>query len=252
MNKSAKKNEEGPILFKGAMVRAIVNGQKIMTRRVRGLGEINKDPYNYQLVECSPKDGSAVFADPEGFGKSLRCPYGHVGKKLWVRETWTAAYGCGSYENPTEGWGYFKWDEKLYGKMTADGIVKETAHSGMCLFYRADGEDALPAEFSMPHGNEIGWRPSIHMPMWASRITLRVNAVRVERLQEITEADAIAEGIVREDSAYAIYLDDGVAFRCATAREVFAQLWEHINGAGSWDTNPWVWVVGFEVEGVRK
>ena len=125
-----------------------------------------------------------------------RCPYGQPGDRLWVRETF----------------GHFERNENFA--------------PGCEVFYRADGE-SLALE---------PWRPSIHMPRWASRITLEVTGVRVERLQGISEADAIAEGVRNS-----LHLPGG-----RFARENFEHLWWTVNGDGSWESNPWVWVVEFK------
>jgi hypothetical protein len=113
------------------------------------------------------------------------------------------------------------------------------------VFYRADFQPRYGAwerDDSPDHVTRIErWRPSIHMPRWASRITLEVTDVRVERLQDITEEDAKAEGA----EARAHGVDDAAAFGLRH-RVGFADLWESINGAGSWDANPWVWRIAFK------
>ena len=102
--------------------------------------------------------------------------------------------------------------------------------------YRADYPESKPGE---------GWKPSIHMPRHLSRILLEVIAVSVERLQDISEADAQAEGIERAGECnWRDYLDDGNDF--TGARYSYRSLWEQIHGPGSWDANPWVWVVEFK------
>ena len=125
-----------------------------------------------------------------------RCPHGQPGDRLWVRETF----------------GHFERNENFA--------------PGCEVFYRADGE-SLAME---------PWRPSIHMPRWASRITLEIARVRVERLRACNEADAIAEG--------APWAACG-APQEGSHKAGFAQLWEQINGHGSWEANPWVWVIEF-------
>ena len=147
------------------------------------------------------------------FVKMIPCPYGQPGDRLWVRETF----------------GHFERNENFA--------------PGCDVFYRADGE-SLAVE---------PWRPSIHMPRWASRITLEVTGVRVERLQDISEADARAEGIfphvrggwhwLKHDSSN---LDDWNQFGYKTAALAFRALWVSINGPDNWAENPWVWVVEFK------
>lgn len=134
------------------------------------------------------------------FNDYHRCPYGQPGDRLWVRETW---------QN---------------GLPLPDG--KSIPH------YRADRDQAQLDAYT---GN---WRPSIFMPRWASRITLEIESVRVERLQEISEGDAYAEGIevVPED----FYSQSGEA-----SRKAYKRLWESINGDKSWSLNPWVWKIPF-------
>jgi hypothetical protein len=144
-------------------------------------------------------------------------PYGKPGDLLWVRETWGAVWPA---------------DEPVPLRQCE-------------IEYRADlppGCTDRPGEWPADEGNgpEVPkWRPSIHMPRWASRITLRITDIRVERLQDITENDAKAEGcdpVVHPDGAV----------DCGTRKTTFAKLWNHINGPGAWDENPWVWVISFE------
>lgn len=198
--------------FNVDMVRAILDGRKTQTRRV-----VKPQPSN-------PHPGILVWKNDEHFPETTfpkwmaeRCPYGQPGNRLWVRETWA----------------YFGGDEYLY--------QKEPGSVG----YRAE-HDGLA---SAPGGR---WRPSIHMPRWASRLTLEVVSVRVERLQAISEEDARAEGVERHPepftSGYRNYEPEpsfeSVTYH-PTARESFASLWRSINGAESWDANPWVWRIEF-------
>jgi hypothetical protein len=132
------------------------------------------------------------------------CPFGMPGDRLWVREAWT------------------------YAGTLDPGIV----------VYRADYPACVPERFeNIPPAEALKWRPSIHMPRAASRIALEVTEVRVERLQEISEADAAAEGIQE-------LIDAGVDHD-GTPRDTYRTLWEALNGAGSWDANPFVWAVSF-------
>lgn len=139
-------------------------------------------------------------------------PHGRPGDKLWVRE---AHYIIGEYRE---------------------------------VFFRATQDSNNSPALSWPGP----WRPSIHMPRWASRITLEVTGVRCERLRDISEADAQAEGVERTvtGDGWRRYADpswEAVGLPpFADARSSFRSLWEHINGTGSWDANPWVWVIEFE------
>ena len=136
----------------------------------------------------------------------IRCPYGVPGDRLWVRETFAwLSDGTGCPDD-------------------ADGVLYRATDPGW------DDEKT-----------GLRWRPSIFMPWAASRILLEITDVRVERLQEISEADARAEGVT---PTFPIYGDCG-GFEHEGHRDAFIRLWESINGAGSWDANPWVWVVSF-------
>lgn len=203
--------KERPILFSGPMVRAILEGRKTQTRRVlrHQLG-----PLVESLALCGPAFGKAegAFLEYVRSGKSTgffhSCPYGKQGDRLWVRETWCPALN--------------RSREALY---RADGgtVFKSDANDQAKL--NKDGRPASP------------WRPSIHMPRWASRLTLEVVEIRAERLQEITAKDVYAEGV-----------GEFVQSNLDVAREMFAQLWNSINaerGFG-WEKNPWVWVVEFK------
>lgn len=217
---------EKPILFSAPMVRALLAGTKTQTRRVvkpvggdGGFVLMQGDdgswwPYRSDDGESSfhtvkRKDGIYFDETPQA------CPYGQPGTKLWVRETWA------------------RDDE--------DGT----------LMYRADlGRDMNANAWEQGRLEGVPryrWRPSIHMPRWASRITLEVTGVRVERLQDIGEADALAEGVTPkwEPGCSGRLMEAVGGFGFRPAASAYAELWEQINGQGSWDANPWVWVVEF-------
>ena len=212
---------ERPILFSAPMVRALLDGSKTQTRRVVKLPKsIAPEGVTLTRLQSGYAEGARpVFGlDDEPNAFSVVCPYGQPGDRLWVREAWAAS-----------------------------SIYDATPPSKIC--------DHLPRPFERPpcgiaypaSGGCIGLklRPSIHMPRHASRITLEVTAVRVERLHDITADDAMAEGIVRlADGGYAAD-KDGRHYHAASAWHAYASLWEQINGAGSWTTNPWVWAVEF-------
>jgi hypothetical protein len=136
-------------------------------------------------------------------GLACHCPYGNLGDRLWVRETF-------SYEE-----------------------------NGPRIWYWADGNIAA---FNCERPRPI--KPSIHMPRWASRITLEITGVRVERLQDISYDDAIAEGC--EQRTTCINPGKGVYSHVNEPQDDFSRLWKSINGAESWDANPWVWVIEFK------
>lgn len=172
------------------------------------------------------KDRHIDAAPPACFFQWLRerCPYGQPGDRLWVRETW----------------------QVVDGSERARRIVTDPSPSRGWIEYAAT---VHPGHEPPPR-----WRPSIHMPRWASRILLEITAVRVERLQDISGEDAVAEGIARDGDGYErFHVDpDAPLGQSFTRNPVLAYrgLWEKINGVGTWDANPLVWVIEFKrVEG---
>jgi hypothetical protein len=194
--------KERPILFSAAMVQAILDGRKTQTRRVvKPQPEISEHGNLKGEWLLRPLDGLLL---PKLQDIAIHCPYGQPGDRLWVRETWAPH----------------------------DEHTMRQKNASEC-YYRADDETSFSTDGK--------WRPSIHMPRWASRITLEVTGVCVERLQAISWGDAIAEGI--RDPRRAAWRVDPVEGCVAKYRE----LWDSLNasrGAG-WDVNPWVWVVEF-------
>ena len=253
--------KDRPILFSGPMVRALKDGSKRQTRRVVRGSEAW--PLNADRATILPTRGTALaVVGYSTHAPEIRCPYGMPGDRLWVRESWQVARETLDYETGGE-YDVWAWDEGLGDPRKH---LKGDARFGTksALFYAADGEDKNPSAFfdllgldnkTVLRTKEINWRPSIHMPRWASRITLEITSVRVERLQDISEADALAEGIVEcpipaDDEGprrigYVVGPDDGKSGLSVTAVEAYRNLWESINGPGSWDANPWVWVVEF-------
>lgn len=203
--------KEKPILFTGEMVRAILDGRKTMTRRVMK----PQPPNNAQscLMAADNSGDVKFFKDiiPHHVGLALtgwvKCPYGRPGDILYVREAWRV------YLRENCPFIQYKSDEY------EERITHDIYHD---LQFR---------------NRRITWRPSIFMPKWASRIRLRVTAVKAERVQDITEEDAIAEGIEPREPNHVV-----------SARYRFAQLWNSINAkcGYSWDSNPYVWVIEFE------
>lgn len=192
--------KERPILFKGDMVRAILEGRKTQTRRVVKAFKHLVPALGAELDCIKDVDGAPSRLDmaPDNWEC---CPYGQPGDRLWVRESF------------------------------ADESGGTRKFCGNHIYYRADAEGVdLQGGF---------WTPSIYMPRWASRITLEVTGVRVERLQDISEEDAVDEGVSPRD-----WRGDNMS--PDRARKAFRRLWESINGPGSWDANPWVWMVEFQ------
>lgn len=232
--------KERPILMSAPMVRATLAGEKTQTRRVmigRGAhkGSTFADVKQWSRIEA---DGTWI-GWCEGFstqekadeitrraykGGGIVCPFGVVGDRLWVKETH-------QYADWTE-------DGMPWLRYAADGATR-FFDSGAIPESWGEKLTDIWADLSLGATTEDKaadrkWRPSIFMPRWASRITLEITDVRVQRLQEISDNDCIAEGI------------GGVIERDAVSpHELYRDLWVSINGAGSWDTNPWVWSLSF-------
>lgn len=220
---------ERPILMSAPMIKAILAGTKTQTRRPvkwRGVesglnlqfsGLSVERSYDKWVLTSPTRDSHAYRSAP------ITCPYGLRGDRLRVKEA--AWMWCERRPNGKTKTGRQKW---LYVPMREAGI-----------FYAADHPTKPTIGVVSPNtGNQWGWRLKIgrFLPAWASRITLEVTGVRVERLQDISEADAQAEGCGST-------VDYEVGF---TYVHEYAELWKSINGPGSWDANPWVWVVEFK------
>lgn len=216
--------KERPILFSAPMVRAILDGRKTVTRRALNAQALKNIGYGVQLGECHelPSEGP-LHPNSVSYYNDF-CPFGQIGDRLYVRET------C------------FINDYR-------EAAVPEGERADCEIHYRADGVPDFEGEEEL-----IRWRPSIHMPRWASRILLEITDVRVERLQDISESQAIAEGIVgvafRPDdgwpicTGYMVGPDDGKSKLETTAAKAFEGLWT--STGGDWEANPWVWVVEFK------
>lgn len=202
---------ERPIIIHGDMVRAILRGEKTQTRR-----PVKPQPATGCIYSINGAHNAALhltdagcqvrYIPPTGRSKDhlLLCPFGHPGDRLWVRETFREYY-------PKEGWPAPK------------------------ALYKADGIARLE---DTETGKTISWRPSIHMPRWASRITLEITDINVERVQDITEDEAIKEGVV----------DPIMGTYGLNPRTIFRDLWDAIYAklSGlSWDEDPWVWAITF-------
>lgn len=219
--------KERPILFSAPMVKAILAGTKTQTRRL--IKSPSRRHPRYALVDYGNgwwpylSDDGESHVTEDGNETEIDCPFGSPGDRLWVRETWA--------------WSGDK------------SVPEHTRIEAGEVWYRADPRRDNPA---------IRWRPSIHMPRWASRITLEVISVRVERVQDISDEAAIAEGLYAK-----IRRDPDVPFPLATnaitgseqvlmpgaPRMHYADLWRMLHGPGAWDDNPWVWVISFRRPG---
>lgn len=227
--------KERPILFNTPMVQAILAGHKTQTRRiVKPQPTVCEDArgghYWPSNAVQSMVHVEKELQDYDGIWRGLidDCnPFGGVGDRLWVRETWSTV--------------------NLYGEIAlaykADGEVTRVVENES--FQDEDGlinyDDPRLEKYSFAawaddllEGKEGNWKPSIHMPRWASRIRLEIINIRVERLNDISEADCLKEGV-------------GSPILRDCKKPKFMQLWESINGEGSWDKNPWVWVVEFKL-----
>lgn len=244
---------ERGMIFNAEMVRAILDGRKTQTRRIMKV-QPESNQLGLLLITDSTKHsdiGKYHWAESNATGNHVRsklfsCPFGAVGDRIWVRETWAILGnedGC-----------CIDWEEKL---CKADERSAARIYRASCeqrpgnygLWSIPDDADWKP--HTKDYQYEGAWRPSIHMPRWASRILLEITDVRVERLNAISEEDARAEGII-----------DGGCLNCGEpepcgcanpepdATDAFAYLWQSIYGQESWNANPWVWVISIKrVEG---
>lgn len=208
---------ERPILFSGRMVCAVLDRFKTQTRRVIKPQPIQQHHLGWiedRRAFCELTHFAAVI-------RGVRCPYGSLGDSLWVRETWSP------------------WADKWTQNVCAHNEGKRQ----VCV-YRAD-YPSHPGAVAL--GGDNRWHSSIHMPRAMSRIDLRVKDIRVERVWDITEEDARAEGLRECGCGGAPHWKTDHGFSVDSARECFKFLWNDINekrGYG-WKRNPWVWVITF-------
>lgn len=242
--------KERPILFSGQMVRAILDNRKTQTRRIvricdapitkaesdacRRQKGIPTNAVNVRLcggyLKCDAPPGSATVSS------RVPCPYGQPDERLWVRESFFVDH-------------YNYYPRGPFPKAKPPEIDDN-------ILYAADGTCCEQLGECDCEGKGAVWRPSIHMPRWASRLSLEIIRIRVERLQDISEADAKAEGIAEltkdgDVKKYAVldrgdYSSTPWARMPTTAKHAFERLWKSINGSQSWDANPYVWVVKFK------
>lgn len=209
--------KERPILFSAPMVRAILSGTKTQTRRAVK-PQITPLAYGSSWHQFDHRGSNYRTNLRNGtvsqWSPLLQfCPFGQPGDRLWVRETWAAPH-------------------------SDDARPPRSIHCDWMQIHYAATEER----------GGLLWRPSIHMPRWASRITLEIIGVRVERLQDISEDDAKAEGAWGPDDS--IISQVAAHFGCEPIGVhpslAYRMAWEQINGAGSWEANPLVWAVEFK------
>ncbi|HEJ7121073.1 hypothetical protein FHU12_3249 [Serratia marcescens] len=227
--------KERPVIFNGEMVRAILDGRKTQTRRV--IANVSPDNCIPLHKPTKTKDGIYTHVmDAPGHGL---CPFGQVGDLLWVRETW----GVISHEFD-ESDRIIDWVPDRPATAIHEMPFGNGYYSGHAI-YAADGEFTWGDDDGQ--GERSCWKPSIHMPRKASRILLEITAVRVERMNDISEEDAKAEGVKPAGDMLPDYPDTFLTPKgdFATAKVAFQRLWQSIYGEESWRANPWVWVIEF-------
>lgn len=222
-----------PILFSAPMIRALLAGRKTQTRRA-----ININRYREQLAGYETTGRLREYS-----ARKYGLEFVHVKRGLWHPET--NPLGFSAWYVPIRiAVGDRLWAREAHARVPSSAYrfsegVQQAIDPGdrdMAIVYRADWERSAPP-----------WRPSIHMPRWGSRITLIVTDVRVQRLQEISEADAIAEGVRQAEQDGPWNAVPGYAPLAGLSPiGGFYCLWNHVNGPGSWEANPWIAAYTFE------
>lgn len=218
--------KEIPMLFKTDMVKTILNGSKTQTRRIA------KVPNGYQITGCADDLLLIDSLSNPNIKEFVRCPYGNIGDVIWVKETYYAL-----------------------GRWVKDGISLKGRQKWRFEDKTPIGNygfmDSVPQNVIKRVSQDYGWykRPSLFMPKIAARIKLEITGLRLERLQDITEEDAIAEGVEKSDCSeivirYKNYLNSYGSY--STPSYSYRTLWEKINGKDSWSLNPFVWVIEFK------
>jgi hypothetical protein len=203
-----------PIIFSAPMIRALLDGRKTMTRR------LYKGRVEPQLGLPSEMQEDLELRGFDLCGDAWAKPRYMPGDRLWARENF-AIVPATAYR-------------------MSDGVQQtvDPNDSDMAAIYAAGWERSIPK-----------WRPSIHMPRWASRLTLIVESVKVERLQEVSELDALAEGCFKDEATGRVF-ESSATMRLGenewgNARDWYAELWRSLHGADAWAANPWVAAIGF-------
>jgi hypothetical protein len=250
------KPKDRPIIFSAPMVRALLAGRKTQTRRILKPQPISDgiksfgESWKWRWPSDQGFAGTTADQIRRWGVRSGMSPYA-VGDRLWVRENWRP---CAWDEDGDFRVHYPADDARSEWLLVNDGDAAQSLIERVCDELDRKGSEKNAAG-NYASADALRVRPSIHMPRWASRLTLRVTAVKVERLQDISEDDAVAEGIGDIGAA----IDDGkvsettgetateTGRRLRWASRLYAQLWDDINGKGAWDANPWVVAITFSV-----
>ncbi|EHE8113918.1 hypothetical protein J0R36_003651 [Salmonella enterica subsp. enterica serovar Adjame] len=210
---------ERGMIFNAEMVNAILSGRKTQTRR----------PIKWKqtrFTEIAERDDGSLWPWAEDCERGgdiwFACPYGEIGDRIWVRETWQVIHD------------HIDESSHVEYRTYAPSIPKEKDRYWHTVYAEHFGDESR-------EDRGFPWRPAIHMPRWASRITLEITDVRVERLRDLSEEDAKSEGIIPSAGGVLPGWEYRINFR---------DLWMDIYGTDNWEANPWVWVIEFKrVEG---
>ncbi|EDT5022295.1 hypothetical protein AHN18_004058 [Salmonella enterica subsp. enterica] len=210
---------ERGMIFNAEMVNAILSGRKTQTRR----------PIKWKqtrFTEIAERDDGSLWPWAEDCERGgdiwFACPYGEIGDRIWVRETWQVIHD------------HIDESSHVESRTYAPSIPKEKDRYWHTVYAEHFGDESR-------EDRGFPWRPAIHMPRWASRITLEITDVRVERLRGLSEEDAKSEGIIPSAGGVLPGWEYRINFR---------DLWMDIYGTDNWEANPWVWVIEFKrVEG---
>lgn len=259
--------KERPILFSAPMVRALLAGTKTQTRRIMKPQPVSNHRGQFNFSTFTDDEGIETYWQNYPLWGPVRSPYGQPGDRLWVRESWRI--GAWNENDGSVALDYMADNASPRGWITIPEHADPDGEIFRNLWIQSSN-DAENAGVKCDEAGQYRWqpgespcrrRPSIHMPRWASRILLEITAVRVERLQDISGSDAAAEGVrvpCDEQGRPLLRLTGRIApSKFCTKRPPdwdandylrfeYAELWETINGTGSWDANPFVWVIEFK------
>ncbi len=228
---------EHPILFSTEMVKAILDGRKTQTRRIAKLPE--KWHRGFKAFENNPNGAEEFVIHGDCGTETIYCPYGALGDRLWVRETWLLNGSANTLriQYKASDSEYRPDDKKWCGRLVSKHAPEHIS----------DAQNMWDKHNEKIKGLEIPWRSSRFMPKWAARIFLEITNIRVERVQDISWEDIIAEGCDVKKPTGDPAIDDFTAG--VEVIDTFHWLWDSLNtkrGYG-WDKNPWVWVIEFKL-----